>query len=790
MKSLNGLFFISILIFTFSCKVEVPSEDEGEFRSDDIESKSYLDDRQSSEYKILGIGGGGAMSGISISPYSSLWFVGTDMGTLFRSVDFGKTWDAVYHLETVFSPDIDHAVSVGFSSNPDVLFHAPGGQFPVRSVDGGKSWDRINIGLDDDEYIRYWRGDSYNENLMISGTTKGMIISRDQGQNWTRISDFYTDSLGTYIDYTTKSDHVIYHAVADGIYKSIDSGESFSKFYTPTNGLSIRKFTAGRDSSGLTLSFIDDNGIDACSWAFDFESEEGADRVEETIKHCGFLWVGNYDGTFSQTNQVGGDHIKMAENDSKTIFTTGSRYWIRQYGTKVWKSVNRGSNFDLKLHQYNWDVTPYAAWPEEKIEYSAPAIEQGWWDDGYESFEINLRNSSTVAGSGQFFLHVSRDGGDYWSAPFTEYADVGEKVKGKKWKSIGLEVTTVYNFSFHPANPKLGYAAMADIGGMVTEDGGKTFRISQALYNSNYDYAFPANDENIAFAVSGSSHDYPEGWHSWPHKGSGGVFKTEDKGHSWIRVTPLDDDFNRQFLTIAYDQNEDRIYAGSHGDGVIYSPDAGKTWSYINSGLPSGVKVIPQIEVDPENGNVYALVTGDAPEFSNREETGLYILEVDSGSTSWRLLRGVVHHPQEVEEQYKLWYYPTAFAVDFSEGSDRQTIWLGDYENNKNWLATGIWKTEDGGENWYRHIQYTHPTSIVMDPNDSNSIYLNGRWQIEGTWGDGGLIYTRDGGETWKKNLSVPLQHNGYHTTLDPSDPSKIFYTFFGNGLMYGPKPE
>lgn len=785
MKLTLLLFLVLIL---GACQPDEEPTD-GAYINDSIERISFENDRQLSRYETLGIGGGGAISGISISPYSSLWFVGTDMGTLFRSVNYGQSWDAVYHLEAVFSPDIDHAVSVGFSSDPNILFHASGGKIPVRSLDGGKSWDPIALELDEEEYIRYWLGDSFNAQRILCGTSMGLYITNNAGESWSKVSTFKQDSLGSYIDYSLDEEHVIYHAVSSGIFKSKDGGKTFTKFYSPEGSLKIRKFSAGRDSKGLTLAFIDNNGEQACAWANQYVGDHGEDRVQETKDNCGYVWTGTFDAKFSKSEQIGGDHIRLAENDGKTLYVTGSRYWIRQYGTKIWKSSDRGQNWKLVLHQYDWDVSPYRAWGEDRIEYSAPAIEQGWWDDGYESFVVNRRDSKELAGSGQFFLHSSKNGGATWKAPFTKFADTGKKMKGKRWKSVGLEVTTVYNFQFHPENPRLGFAAMADIGGMVTEDGGKSFRVSQALYNSNYDYAFMPDDENIAFAASGSSHDFPEGWHSWPYVGRGGVFKTVDKGRSWFRLTPDNKKFNRQFLTLAYDANRDHIYAGSHGDGVAYSSDGGKKWIYINDGLPSGPKTIPQVEIDPSNGDVYALLTGDAPDFNNRKVTGLYILKISEGASSWKLLRGTVHHPEDVEEQYKLWYYPTAFAVDFSAGSDRKTIWLADYENNQNWLATGIWKSEDGGDNWYRKIQYTHPTSIVMDPEDPNTLYLNGRWQIEGTWGDGGLIYTHDGGENWDKNLEVPLQHNGYNTTLDPLDSTKIFYTYFGNGILHGPRP-
>jgi carbamoyltransferase len=51
------------------------------------------------EELLLEVVGGGAMAAYSISPYSALRFVGTDMGTLFRSTDGGHTWAPVSHAQ-------------------------------------------------------------------------------------------------------------------------------------------------------------------------------------------------------------------------------------------------------------------------------------------------------------------------------------------------------------------------------------------------------------------------------------------------------------------------------------------------------------------------------------------------------------------------------------------------------------------------------------------------------------------------------------------------------------------
>ena len=319
--------------------------------------------------------------------------------------------------------------------------------------------------------------------------------------------------------------------------------------FTPT-GIQIRQFTGGRDSTGVTLAFSDNDGANACSWVYPYLAEWGQSSIDATVNSCGYVWISTSSTNFVKNNQVVGDHLKMAENDSQTLYVTGGRKWISQYGTKIHVSKNKGQTWDLKLHQLNWDVTPFMPWPSSKLEYSAVAMDVGWWDDGYESFDINRKNSSIAAGSGYFFIHSTMNGGNNWLAPFTKYEDTGTPAPKKKWNTRGIEVISVYRMKNHPKNSNILYAASADIGGMVSEDGGKSFRVSKAQYNSNYDYSFDDNNQNVVYAASGNSHDWPNDWHANAIKNEGGIYKSVNKGLTWQRLTPSSGEFNRQFLSV------------------------------------------------------------------------------------------------------------------------------------------------------------------------------------------------------------------------------------------------
>jgi hypothetical protein len=342
---------------------------------------------------------------------------------------------------------------------------------------------------------------------------------------------------------------------------------------------------------------------------------------------------------------------------------------------------------------------------------------------------------------------------------------------------------------YHPKNSNLLYAASADIGGMVSEDKGNTFRVSKAQYNSNYDYSFDENDQNVVYAASGNSHDWPNDWHANAITNNGGIYKSSNKGMSWQRLTPDSAQFNRQFLSVGYDSVNGIIYGGTHEVGIARSIDQGATWTYLNTGFPTGNKIIPQIEVDPHNGNVYALLTGDAPSFTNQTKTGIYFLDVAHGSTTWTLLRGTVHYPTDADAGYKVWYYPTAFAIDFNAPNGTDNLWMVDYENKGNWLMTGVWKTTDRGVNWRRVKQLTHATDIKIDPTDPNRVYASGYYTLDGSWGNGGQYYSTNGGTSWTKDAGPPLQQNARSVVIDPLDSSKLIYSYFGGGMLSGRNP-
>ena len=734
-------------------------------------------------YQQRGIGGGGAMSGFSISPYDSTWFVGTDMGHIYRSTDAGVSWRAVDHFAARFSADLPNACYLGFCLDTSIVFHAFEGCTPKRSTDKGLTWTTITSLQDllptggynyadckndaNKNRIRYWLSNSVDTNLILAAGGDGLFRSTDRGINWSKVANMYGESKGTLWDYST-SPHTLYHANEDTIFISSDAGTTFSVYHIAP----IRSFTGGRDVSGFRLAFLERDDTE-CTGGY----------ITNT---CGKIWTELDRGGFNESSQMAGDWVRMAENNSQVIYAAGSRNWGLGYGTQIWVSKDGGTTWSQQLWQLQVNSIPYTPWDQNYLEWSAVGLDVGYDDAGYRSFSVNRRNAAQCGGTGNYFLHVTRDTGLHWEAPFAQIAN-GDPAKQVKWKSTGIEPTSAWLLEFHPNNPQIGYVGFADIGGLCTEDGGQTWRITKNAYNSIYDHDFVSNDDDMVFAAMSSSHDFPYNQFGNYNFGAiGGIFKSADREHSWVQLTPSTGNFHTAFLSVAFDETNNILYGGTQGRGVARSTDGGLTWTWLNDGLGTQPKMISQIEIDPVNQDVYCIMSGDKPDFTDITKTGIYKLSY--GDTTWQLLRGTVHAPGTDGVDYigPLWKFPVHFTIDWNDAT-RQTIWMTDIQIPGMYLAAGLWKTTDGGTNWYRKLEAPFLHRITFDPCDGNMLHVCGMGGNATL--PGGNFYSTDGGETWQNNNDLPMKYNLTACTIDPNDASKIFYTCFGGGIWHGDKP-
>ncbi|MDP9193405.1 MAG: glycosyl hydrolase [Acidobacteriota bacterium] len=108
------------------------------------------------------------------------------------------------------------------------------------------------------------------------------------------------------------------------------------------------------------------------------------------------------------------------------------------------------------------------------------------------------------------------------------------------------------------------------------------------------------------------------------------------------------------------------------------------------------------------------------------------------------------------------------------------TIWVGTGENNSQrsvaW-GDGVYKSTDGGKSW-KNVglgKSEHIARIVVDPRDSNVVYVAAQGPLWKSGGDRGLYKTTDGGKTWKAILTISENTGVTDVLLDPSNPDTLY---------------
>jgi len=107
-------------------------------------------------------------------------------------------------------------------------------------------------------------------------------------------------------------------------------------------------------------------------------------------------------------------------------------------------------------------------------------------------------------------------------------------------------------------------------------------------------------------------------------------------------------------------------------------------------------------------------------------------------------------------------------------------VWVGSGENNSQRSVAygdGVYKSNDGGASWENVglKASEHIGKIVVDPRDSNIVYVAAQGPLWRSGGDRGLYKTTDGGKTWKQVLKISDDTGVSDVVLDPLHPDVLF---------------
>ena len=112
--------------------------------------------------------------------------------------------------------------------------------------------------------------------------------------------------------------------------------------------------------------------------------------------------------------------------------------------------------------------------------------------------------------------------------------------------------------------------------------------------------------------------------------------------------------------------------------------------------------------------------------------------------------------------------------------NNRFTIWVGTGENNSQrsvGYGDGLYKSIDGGNSFEKVglDASEHIARILIDPRDSDVVYVASQGPLWSSGGDRGVYKTTDGGETWENVLEID-EHTGVtDLVMDPRNPEVLY---------------
>jgi photosystem II stability/assembly factor-like uncharacterized protein len=172
-----------------------------------------------------------------------------------------------------------------------------------------------------------------------------------------------------------------------------------------------------------------------------------------------------------------------------------------------------------------------------------------------------------------------------------------------------------------------------------------------------------------------------------------------------------------------------------------------------------------------------ALTSGRVADFAvNPENHSEWYVAIASGNVWKTINNGTTFKP--VFEKYGS--YST--GVITMDPDNPNVLWLGTGENNHQralGYGDGVYKSEDGGESWKNMglKESRQIGGIVVDPRNSDVVFVAAEGSAWGPGGERGLYKTTDGGETWTKVLEISQNTGVNNVVMDPANPDVMYAT-------------
>jgi hypothetical protein len=736
----------------------------------------------------LGLGGGGNMGAPAISPHDPrVMFLACDLGGLYRSEDFGESWQLVdargmrgdnNGLRIDGNPI--PVCAVVFDPVNVTRVYAYGPSCGLRfSADGGKSFPDQNILYADSpvgqgpplKMTALGIDPGMSGRPVLFGTALG--VYQWDGNQYVQTNLFdksgQFNAVGFFVEENMHMGHrTFYAAVGSRIYTRTEVTTTWmllKDFVVP-----IQSFAGADDVNGTTLY-----------------ATIGTRMKGQLITSDVLVW-NNSSGVWKSSVTGFEDKpfyltIACARNDRDFAYLTVSAdvtpsppnfnnimgvYRNTQGGAGSWQSIFWYTDYSIRELIKNQNLPNYV-----------PNVETGWQEWELKSASESPPNGITVCPTNPDVVLVVNQGAyitrsaktilpgqtdDKWRQVHTK--KIGIEDKQQPWASRGLEVTSTWQYHIRLSARNEHYICYTDLGLARSEDGGATWTriavprrgFSQTQANADPSMNSWINAYELAetvgalFLAVSSLHDIPQD--TILEKGlaheDGGVYISTD-GKIWKDIS---DNLPHCPVTSLIIDNHYFLWAAVFGDGVWRRHLGGGTWLPV--GTPGTNKNVTRLRFEKKNNGQWSILCSVM-----KDKTG------DKGGV-FRFTNGqwmTVFDPVKLNAGY-----PVDFGFNKDDPNDEEHYFVGTLGGNP---YGGVYEKQ--GANWQKVLDFAgnDQNTTYMSPKNAPYDYLLTGFGAE-FW-SGRVFITTDTHGIWVRWAPVPDGPEQFTELLD-ADGKRVLY--------------
>ncbi len=700
-------------------------------------------------WRNLGPGGGGWIQSICASPHwSSVLMVGCDVGGFYRSTNGGTNYTITntglqdYYVECIVPDPLD----------PNVIYL--GCQSGVhKSTDRGRTWQWLRDGFPP-QNLYDWSApigaltiDPQNPVVLYAGIGrprqeqfgKGAVYKTvDAGAHWAQVNapgSLPADALVTDFVLDPRDSRRLFLACQYGVYRSDNAGVNWVRTIAGLPHPHVRRIALCRGQPDIVYLTL---------WA-EPAKQPWQGGVYKSI-NGGKYWTPCTQGLKQQVGKAG-QASEMTANydrlvvhpDDPNVAYVGGHSWVN---ATIYKTTDGG-----------------AAWTDVLRRGNGGNTEEGWitfWGPDVQCLSMSPLNPEMLffGTSGKVFR--TYDGGGFWRQIYTQMLEDG------RFQGTGLETTCMFDVVVHPSDSQRLYFCYWDIGLLISDDGGKSFRrCVQGIA--------PAEMQTECFTVAFDPGNAEHCWGSFGGPTTGIIAESFDGGGTWVMVGTQGAGLPNVPHYVLRAEAAGRLVTVADKRGVYVSENSGHTWQSRNAGLPHlGVR---DLVVDRGQPGRWWCALGD-----DGTNPGA-VFRTDDAGRSWR----PASRDLPVADVKRL--------VLASGASPRLYLAARDRYMGGRTYPGGVYRSDNDGRTWQRILVDNFVQGLAVDPRRADVVYagLTDHPYHDQSTGDG-IRVTRDGGKTWTTpNQPTCLQVNVI--TVDPQDPNQVYLGTGGNGVFVGRMP-